>query len=97
MRNVVERHLPYIHHSTVGERNKAFGIGLDYTHLPAREVGYQHSEADGNQQQRLIFLHYAQIQQAEGKQVHQKVGRVSDQVAERRHMVQSVEYFSHNS
>ena len=93
--DVVKRHVPDAAHGSVGQCDHARSIGLDYAHLSAGEIGNQHAEGDGNQQQGLVFLYDSQVEKTEGDKVHQQERRVLSDVAYGCHLIESIEYISH--
>ena len=48
----------------------------------ARQVGEQHAEGDGEQQQRLELLHDRQIQQHAGDEDHHQLQRIIEDLKE---------------
>ena len=89
--DLMERHLiDVLHHGDAvhGDGDEALGVGLQHAHAAAGEVGDEHAEGDGHEQQRLVFLHDAQIEQHEGQEVHHEEQRILADGRERRHVVQ---------
>lgn len=92
--NLVERHLPDVLHHPVHHHHTVL-VGLDDTHLAAGEVGDEHTEGDGHQQQRFVVLLDAQVEQDEGNGIHHEERRVGNDVAERRHVIEFSKYIFH--
>ena len=86
MCNFMKRHFPDVLHHTVHHDHSIF-IGLHYPHITAREVGQQHPESDGYQQQRFVLLLDTQIEQDESNGIHDEKPRVSSNVAESGHII----------
>ena len=86
--NLVQRHFPDILESSVRKFHHSARICLYHTHFSARKVCYQHSECYGDEQQRLVFFYYAQVQQPEGQQVHKQESRLRNQVTQGGHSVE---------
>ena len=99
MSNLRKRHLPDVlcQHLAFCIDDASSLVGLIHAHVTTREVGDEHTEGDGDEQQGLEVLHDAEVQQHEGQQVHDKIGTVGrDDVAERGHLVHVIKYFFHN-
>ena len=94
MSDFMQRHFPDILHHTL-DHDHAILIGLDNSHIAAREIGQQYTESNRNQQQRLILLLDTQVEQDECNGIHDQKTRVSNNVAESRHFIQSFNYIFH--
>ena len=94
VRNLMQRHLPDVLQHSVHHYHTVF-IRLNHAHFSAGEVGYEHTESDGNQQQRFVMLLDAQIQQNEGNGIHYKERRIGNDIAERRHIIKFRKYIFH--
>ncbi len=55
----------------------AVGKELGVVHPRAGQVRQQHTEGDGQEQQRLELFHYSQVQQHAGNEYHHKVQRLA--------------------
>ena len=93
---LVHWHLPDGAQRAITQSHHTGSVGLDNPHLPAREIGNQHPESYRDEQQRLIFFHDAQIEQAEGDQIHQQISRLINDVTDGCHLVKFIENVSHN-
>ena len=65
-----------------GPVHVAFRIDVRVIEPRARQVGEQHAEGDGEQQQRLELLHDRQIQQHAGDADHHQLQRVIEDLIE---------------
>ena len=90
----MQRHLPNVLHHPVHHHHTVL-VGLDNAHVAARKVGDEHTEGDGHQQQRLVVLLDAQVEQDEGNGIHHEERRVGNDVAERRHVIEFSKYIFH--
>ena len=86
MSYLVQRHLVDVLHHTV-HLYHSFTVGLCDTHFTAGEVGNEHTKGDGHEQQRLVLLHNAQIEQGECEKIHDEEEGVLRNVGERRHVI----------
>ena len=94
--NLMQRHVPDNLLRSVGQCHVALGIGLHHAHVAPGKIGDEHAEGNGNKEQGLVLLDDAQIEEAEGQQVHDDEGGVGDNVAEGRHRIQAIEYIVYN-
>ena len=87
MGDVVQRHFPDVGFAAVGQCDHPLRVRLYDPHLAAREVGQQHPERNGHEQQRFVLFHYTQVEQDESQRIHDEERRVGNDVAESRHLV----------
>ena len=94
--NLMQRHFPDVLHHAIHHDHSVF-ISLNHSHISTGEIGNEHTESNGHQQQRFVVLLYAQIQQNESNGIHHQKRRVGNDIAERRHIVEFCKYFFHHS
>ena len=92
--NFMQRHFPNVLHYSIYQ-NHSILICLDDAHLSTGKVSNEHTESDRYQQQRFVMLFDTQIQQNESNGIHHQKRRISNDVAESRHIVESCKYFFH--
>ena len=93
--NLVQRHFPDVLQHSVHHYHAVF-ICLDNPHVATGEIGNEHTESNGNQQQRFVMLPDAQIQQNKGNDIHYKERRIGNNIAERRHIIEFRKYIFHH-
>ncbi len=92
--NVVQRHFPDVLHYSVYHHHTIL-VRLNHAHISTGEVGKQHTESDGDKQQRFVLFLDTQIEQHERDGIHNQELRFGNDIAERSHVVQILKYLVH--
>ena len=93
MGNLMQRHIPDDLARAVGQRDITLRICLHHAHISTRKIGNQHAKGNGNEEQRLILLDNAKIEEDEREQIHDDERRISHDAAYSGHRIEFVENF----
>ena len=96
VRNLVKGHgVDVLHggYAVNGYGHHTLAVGLNDAHLAAGEVGYEHAEGDGDEQQGLVLLDNTEIEKHKGQQVHDEEHGVLAYGSEGGHLIELLKDF----